>query len=56
MWVEPGGAFLTQLSGKAEVPPHFCFSNTTSLTLDTSASGNCNCCLDSREVEREQES
>lgn len=56
MWVEPGGTFLTQLSGKAEVPLHFCFSNTVSLTLDTLASGNYNYCLDSWEVEREQES
>lgn len=55
MWVEPGGTFLTQ-SGKAEVPLHFRFSNTVSLTLDTLASGNYNYCLDSWEVEREQES
>lgn len=55
MWAESDGAFLAQLSGKAEVPPRSCFSNTMSLTFDTLASENSKCCLDLWEVERERE-
>lgn len=59
MWAESEGAFLAQLSGKAEVLPHFCFSNTICLTSDPLASENCKCCVDLWEgerTEREQES
>lgn len=56
MLAESEGAFLAQLSGKAEVLLHSYFSNTVSLTFDTLAPENCKWCLDSWAVERKQES